>query len=87
MTNTASELHESSIVINHACPFVNPAMDDSYIAKLLDGGITLAMSSVAHNHSFRGAIDQIIAFYSRFENDDRLLHVTCTEDILTSKLK
>ncbi len=85
MTNTASELHESSLVINHACPFVNPDMDDSYIEKLREGGITLAMSSVAHNHSFRGAIDQIIAFYERFENDGRLLHVTKTDDLFSAR--
>jgi len=60
-------------------------MDDSYIEKLRTGGITLAMSSVAHNHSFREAIDQIIAFYSRFENDDRLLHVSRVEDIHKAK--
>jgi len=83
--HAVSELHQSSIVINHACPFVNPAMDDSYIEKLRTGGITLAMSSVAHNHSFREAIDQIIAFYSRFENDDRLLHVSRVEDIHKAK--
>jgi len=60
-------------------------MDDSYIAKLREGGITLAMSSVAHNHSFRGAIDQIIAFYERFKNDDRLFHVTSTKGISHAK--
>ncbi|MFC2164177.1 dipeptidase [Acidobacteriota bacterium] len=85
MTKSSVELHDSSVVINHACPFVNPAMDDSYIAKLRDGGITLAMSSVAHNHSFRGAIDQIVAFFERFQKDDRLLHVTRTEDIISAK--
>lgn len=85
MTIKASELHESSVVVNHACPFVNPAMDDSYIAKLREGGITLAMSTVAHNHSFRGAIDQITAFYDRFQKDDRLLCVTQAEDIFRAK--
>lgn len=85
MTKTASRIHESSIVINHACPFVNPTMDDSYIEKLRIGGITLAMSSVAHNHSFRGAVDQIIDFFSRFEHDNRLLHVTRVEDIYRVK--
>jgi len=83
--HAVSELHESSLVINHACPFVYPTMDDSYIEKLQAGGITLAMSSVAHNHSFREAIDQIIAFYSRFDKDDRLLHVSRMEDIHKAK--
>ena len=55
----AGEFHSASIVVNHACPFVNPRMEDSYIEKLRAGGITLSMSTVAHNHSFRGAIDQI----------------------------
>jgi len=85
VTKAAFELHESSLVINHACPFVNPSMSDDYIEKLRDGGITLAMSSVAHNHSFREAVDRIADFYSRFANDDRLLHVMRVEDIRAAK--
>ena len=37
------------------------------------------------HHSFREAIDQIIAFYSRFDKDDRLLHVSRMEDIHKAK--
>ena len=85
MTLNYKDIHSSSIVINHACPFVNPGMADTYVEKLQAGGITLAMSSVAHNHSFRGAIDQITAFYRRFESDSRLLPVTHVQDIHRAK--
>ncbi|MBN1222034.1 MAG: dipeptidase, partial [Candidatus Aminicenantes bacterium] len=82
---THRNIHSSSLVVNHACPFVNPGMNDAYIEKLRAGGITLAMSSVAHNHSFRGAVDQITAFYRRFEDDDRIMFVTEVEDVFAAK--
>jgi len=85
MNNKNSSIHRSAIIVNHACPSVSPFMDDTYLQKLRDGGITLAMSSVAHNHSFRGAIDQIVTFSERLEHDDRLLFVTKVDDIYRSK--
>jgi membrane dipeptidase len=80
-----SQIHSSSIIINHACPFVNPAMTDKYIAKLQKGGITVAMSTVASNDTFRSALGQIMAFYERFETDDRLIFVTQVDDIFRAK--
>jgi len=85
MNQISSRIHESAVVVNHACPLVNPVMDDAYVEKLRAGGITLAMSSVAHNHSFREAVDRITAFYRRFERDSRLLHVTRVQDIFRAK--
>ncbi|MGQ9647487.1 MAG: dipeptidase [Thermodesulfobacteriota bacterium] len=78
-------VHFSSIVIDHACPLVQPDMDDNYVKKLQEGGITVAMSTVASNDQFRSAIDKIIAFYERFENDNRLLFVTQVNDIYRAK--
>ncbi|GAJ11796.1 unnamed protein product, partial [marine sediment metagenome] len=84
-SNRKPGIHFSSIVINHTCPLVSPAMDDDYVKKLQEGGITLAMSTVASNHQFRGAIDQIIAFYERLENDNKLLFITQVDDIYRAK--
>ncbi|GAI87906.1 unnamed protein product, partial [marine sediment metagenome] len=84
-SNRKPGIHFSSIVINHTCPFVSPAMDDDYVKKLQEGGITLAMSTVASIHQFRGAIDQIIAFYERLENDNKLLFITQVDDIYRAK--
>lgn len=83
--NRKPALHFSSIVINHTCPFVYPAMTDDYLDSVRKGGITLAMSTVASNHDFRGAINEIAAFYDRFEKDDKMLFVTQVEDIYKAK--
>ena len=79
------DIHFSSIVIDHACPLVIPDMDDTYMKMLQDGGITVAMSTIASNDSFRSALDQIIAFHERIENDNRLLLVTQVDDISKAK--
>jgi membrane dipeptidase len=79
------DIHFSSIVIDHACPLVTPDMDDAYVKMLQDGGITVAMSTIASNDQFRSALDQIIAFHERIENDDRLLLVTQVDDIYKAK--
>jgi membrane dipeptidase len=60
-------------------------MADDYLDSLRKGGITLAMSTVASNHDFRGAINEIAAFYDRFEKDDKMLFVTQVEDIYKAK--
>ncbi|HUV60214.1 MAG TPA: dipeptidase [Desulfatiglandales bacterium] len=78
-------IHFSSIVINHACPLVYPAMDENYIKKLQEGGITFSMSTIASNDQFRSAVNQIVAFYEKFENNDKLLFITQVDDIYRAK--
>lgn len=78
------DLHSSAIVIDHACPLLVPEGDE-YIAKTRTGGETVAMATVASNHSFRGAIDQITAWLERFDRDASLIHVTTVEDIYRAK--
>ncbi len=83
--NRDPALHFSSIVINHTCPFVFPAVTDDYLDSVHKGGVTLAMSTVASNHDFRGAINEIAAFYARFKSDDKMLFVTRVDDIYKAK--
>jgi len=78
------DLHSSAIVIDHACPLLTPEGDE-YIAKTRAGGETVAMATVASNHDFRGAIDQITGWLERFDRDPSLIHVTTVEDIYRAK--
>jgi membrane dipeptidase len=84
-SNRKPALHFSSIVIDHACPLVNPNMDDAYIKLLQEGGITVAMSTIASNDQFRSALNNILDFHERFETDTRLLLVTQVDDIYKAK--
>jgi membrane dipeptidase len=80
----APDLHASSVVIDHACPLLKPR-DDAYLEKTRAGGVTVAMATVASNHDFRGAIDEIAAWLERFAEDPGLVHVKSVADIERAK--
>jgi membrane dipeptidase len=78
------DLHASAIVIDHACPLLQPG-DDAYIAKTRAGGTTVAMATVASNVDFRGAINAISAWLARFDRDRDLIHVRTVDDVYRAK--
>ena len=83
-TDPGGDLHASSIVIDHACPLLTPENDD-YMNKTRAGGTTVAMATVASNHDFRGAVDQMAGWLERFSGDPGLIHVRSVDDIHRAK--
>lgn len=76
----AADIHSAAIVIDHACPLLKP-QDDAYIEKTRAGGTTVAMATVASNHDFRGAVNEMSAWLERFSRDPQLIHVRTVADI------
>ena len=61
----AEELHGRAIVIDAACPLVNPRQIAAYVPALQRGGVTCAFSTVASIEPARYAVGALSAWYAR----------------------
>jgi len=61
----ADALHHEAVVIDGACPMVNPREIKRHLPALRAGGVTCTVGTVASIESARGALGQVAAWYPR----------------------
>ena len=61
----ADALHHEAVVIDGACPMVNPREIKRHLPALRAGGVTYTVGTVASIESARGALGQVAAWYPR----------------------
>lgn len=82
----AGDLHRRAVVIDAACPLVNPKEIKKYLPALRRGGVTCAFATVVAIESAREALYALAAWYARLRElgEDISLALTA-EDIANAK--
>jgi membrane dipeptidase len=82
----ARELHRRAVVIDAACPLVNPKEINRYLPALRCGGVTCAFATVAAIEGARETLYALAAWYARFrELGENILLALTAEDIVRAK--
>lgn len=81
----ATALHDEAIVIDAlAFPYI---CETDYLPRLIQGGVTASIVTVAYEDSFESAVRKIDALYTEIENhSDDLTVATTANDIVKAKL-
>jgi len=84
------DLLRSAIVVDAACPLVHPGRGEQafseYLDQMLQGGVSLALGTVASIESFEETLQSLYAYYPLFEKfRDRVLHAKNIEDVRRAK--
>jgi membrane dipeptidase len=77
----ADRLHRGTVVIDGACPLINPREIKRYLPALRAGGVTCAVGTVASIENARAALGQVAAWYPRVRAfpDDLVLVETAAD--------
>lgn len=82
----ANELHARAIVIDAACPLINPKAIIRHLPALREGGVSCAFSTVASIEPARQALDSLAAWFARaHELSDVLTLAVSASDIELAK--
>ena len=82
----ADALHHEAVVIDGACPMVNPREIKRHLPALRAGGVTCTVGTVASIESARGALGQVAAWYPRARAfPDDLVLASSAADIEAAK--
>ena len=82
----ADALHHEAVVIDGACPMVNPREIKRHLPALRAGGVTCTVGTVASIESARGALGQVAAWYPRVRAfPDDLVLASSAADIEAAK--
>ena len=82
----ADALHHEAVVIDGACPMVNPREIKRHLPVLRAGGVTCTVGTVASIESARGALGQVAAWYPRARAfPDDLVLASSAADIEAAK--